>query len=289
MEKREEDSSEGLHDLALSVEASLPPELADLLAISPDAGKKLLVITFKRRLKQEEFALVASAIRGLGGEFFNVAKNEHFEVPLPKPVALQVEKPKEEHKAPPAAQPKKPEAKQPQKPKMPSPPSLFVAQNCASCESLETCRSNPSAQSACVEVLRLGALRDCASEFCGLNENLHAVVELLKARPQPQLQTQTQPAAPAPTSTPVQRSTRPTTGYRDDQSGIIWTKQSGENGDYEKATEADNKNAPKFYEALGWLHEHQDKPFLDGFYYWEFDQGPLTIGRKRCRPRGRGY
>ncbi len=197
--------------------------------------------------------------------------------------------------------------KQPEVAKMPSPPALFVAQNCARCECLEKCHGDVNARLRCLEVLKLNALRDCASEFCGLNENLRTLIEFLKARPYPQQQSMpvqqqaasanssqqppSQQSSPTPqsTSTPVQRNTRPTTGYKDNSSGVVWVKAQNDKGEYEKATEADNQGNDKFYEAVDWIREHSDKPFLDGFFYWVFDEPPLTIGRKLCKRGRRGY
>jgi hypothetical protein len=85
---------------------------------------------------------------------------------------------------------------------------------------------------------------------------------------------------------PVQRNTRPATGFEDSE-GIVWTKQQGEKGEYEKATLADNKDNPAFYALEDWVRENE-KPFRDGFFYWYFDRGAEAIGRKRPQQQEKG-
>ena len=64
------------------VRMSFPPALENLLNI--DERNDYIIIKPKQFLGSENFAKIASAVRGLGGEYFSAGKDSHFRVPKRK-------------------------------------------------------------------------------------------------------------------------------------------------------------------------------------------------------------
>jgi hypothetical protein len=175
--------------------------------------------------------------------------------------------------------------KQPTNPAlMPSPPSLFTAENCGRCEAQKLCAGDPKRQVDCLEVQRLSALRQLAVEVGALHEDLKALGEVLK-------------------SLPLQRGSG---GYRQpsrpketvEEDGLIWTKVFDEGTSklkWLKAYEKDNAARPdKFYYDLERWVAGQGKNALDRRPFlgvevevclWVFTQGPRAIGKKLCVSR----
>jgi len=379
------------------------PELFTLLRLEPDLKQQKLIVRFTKKLGTDDFGKVAGVLRGLGGEYFNAEKevDKRFEFDLPKPEQPPKEKgdsfnkndccnkasdvtkatklqgdeasvdaakevlrsktPEELNQICTEEEPKM--SKQPVPAPFPSPPSLYVSENCSNCADCEKCGGDVYAQLTCTQTQQLNAVRDLICEMRGFREDLKNLMDLLKsasakpASPFRHVDPQSQPqeaASPVNRSLedihmlfpaemdalleftqmdgfvrikprqflnnfadvnktvkdaggeyvsagkdshfkvpnradgmkPVQRNTRPTTGYQGSD-GIVWTKQQGEKGEYEKATLADNKDNPAFYELEDWVRG-TDKPIRDGFFYWFFDRGVEAVGRKRTQPSGRG-
>jgi hypothetical protein len=61
------------------VRLSFPPDLENLLNI--DERNEYIIIKPKQFLGSENFAKIASAVRGLGGEYISAGKDSHFRVP----------------------------------------------------------------------------------------------------------------------------------------------------------------------------------------------------------------
>ncbi len=93
------------------------------------------------------------------------------------------------------------------KAKMPSPSTLFVAQNCSNCEALDVCRNDTIAQTRCLEMQKLCLQKDILSEFRALRQDLSRIVDVLKLK---------QHSAPAatPAAVTVQRSMHPAAGVK---------------------------------------------------------------------------
>jgi len=64
------------------VRMSFPPALENLLNI--DERNDCIIIKPKQFLGSENFAKIASAVRGLGGEYISAGKDSHFRVPKRK-------------------------------------------------------------------------------------------------------------------------------------------------------------------------------------------------------------
>jgi len=64
------------------VRMSFPPDLENLLNI--DERNDYIIIKPKQFLGSENFAKIASAVRGLGGEYISAGKDSHFRVPKRK-------------------------------------------------------------------------------------------------------------------------------------------------------------------------------------------------------------
>lgn len=61
------------------VRLSFPPDLENLLNI--DERNDYIIIKPKQFLGSENFAKIASAVRGMGGEYISAGKDSHFRVP----------------------------------------------------------------------------------------------------------------------------------------------------------------------------------------------------------------
>ena len=61
---------------------SFPPDLENLLNI--DERNDYIIIKPKQFLGSENFAKIASAVRGMGGEYISAGKDSHFRVPKKK-------------------------------------------------------------------------------------------------------------------------------------------------------------------------------------------------------------
>jgi hypothetical protein len=61
------------------IRMSFPPDLENLLNI--DERNEYIIIKPKQFLGSENFAKIASAVRGLGGEYISAGKDSHFRVP----------------------------------------------------------------------------------------------------------------------------------------------------------------------------------------------------------------
>jgi len=64
------------------VRMSFPPDLENLLNI--DERNDYIIIKPKQFLGSENFAKIASAVRGMGGEYISAGKDSHFRVPKKK-------------------------------------------------------------------------------------------------------------------------------------------------------------------------------------------------------------
>jgi hypothetical protein len=64
------------------VRTSFPPDLENLLNI--DERNEYIIIKPKQFLGSENFAKIASAVRGMGGEYISAGKDSHFRVPKKK-------------------------------------------------------------------------------------------------------------------------------------------------------------------------------------------------------------
>lgn len=64
------------------IRMSFPPDLENLLNI--DERSDYIIIKPKQFLGSENFAKIASAVRGLGGEYISAGKDSHFRVPKRK-------------------------------------------------------------------------------------------------------------------------------------------------------------------------------------------------------------
>jgi len=73
------------HERQKSVEdirMSFPPELENLLNI--EERNEYIIIKPRQFLGSENFAKIASAVRGMGGEYISAGKDSHFRVPKKK-------------------------------------------------------------------------------------------------------------------------------------------------------------------------------------------------------------
>jgi hypothetical protein len=61
------------------VRMSFPPDLENLLNI--EERNDYIIVKPKQFLGSENFAKIASAVRGLGGEYISAGKDSHFRVP----------------------------------------------------------------------------------------------------------------------------------------------------------------------------------------------------------------
>jgi hypothetical protein len=61
------------------IRMSFPPDLENLLNI--DERNDYIIIKPKQFLGSENFAKIASAVRGMGGEYISAGKDSHFRVP----------------------------------------------------------------------------------------------------------------------------------------------------------------------------------------------------------------
>ncbi len=64
------------------IRMSFPPDLENLLNI--DERNDYIIIKPKQFLGSENFAKIASTVRGLGGEYISAGKDSHFRVPKKK-------------------------------------------------------------------------------------------------------------------------------------------------------------------------------------------------------------
>jgi hypothetical protein len=64
------------------IRLSFPPDLENLLNI--DERNDYIIIKPKQFLGSENFAKIASTVRGLGGEYISAGKDSHFRVPKKK-------------------------------------------------------------------------------------------------------------------------------------------------------------------------------------------------------------
>jgi hypothetical protein len=64
------------------VRMSFPPELENLLNI--EERNDYIIIKPRQFLGSENFAKIASAVRGMGGEYISAGKESHFRVPKKK-------------------------------------------------------------------------------------------------------------------------------------------------------------------------------------------------------------
>jgi hypothetical protein len=64
------------------VRMSFPPDLENLLTI--EERNEYIIIKPKQFLGSENFAKIASAVRGMGGEYISAGKDSHFRVPKKK-------------------------------------------------------------------------------------------------------------------------------------------------------------------------------------------------------------
>ena len=65
------------------IRMSFPPDLENLLNI--DERNDYIIIKPRQFLGSENFAKIASAVRGMGGEYISAGKDSHFRVPKKKP------------------------------------------------------------------------------------------------------------------------------------------------------------------------------------------------------------
>jgi hypothetical protein len=61
------------------IRISFPPDLENLLNI--DERNDYIIIKPRQFLGSENFAKIASAVRGMGGEYISAGKDSHFRVP----------------------------------------------------------------------------------------------------------------------------------------------------------------------------------------------------------------
>ncbi len=160
------------------------------------------------------------------------------------------------------------------KAKMPSPPTLFVAQNCNNCEALEVCRNDNSAQTRCLEVQKISLQKEILSDFRVLHQDLLKIAEALKT---------SQPVSTAPPAiVPVQRSTRPTSGIQENE--IVWIKAWNQSDElYEKALEKDNENSAAYATLVNRLLEKRDegkKGMIQGDKWYFLSSDGDFVGRK---------
>jgi hypothetical protein len=64
------------------IRMSFPPDLENLLNI--DERNDYIIIKPRQFLGSENFAKIASAVRGMGGEYISAGKDSHFRVPKKK-------------------------------------------------------------------------------------------------------------------------------------------------------------------------------------------------------------
>jgi hypothetical protein len=64
------------------IRMSFPPELESLLII--EERNEYIIIKPRQFLGSENFAKIASAVRGMGGEYISAGKDSHFRVPKKK-------------------------------------------------------------------------------------------------------------------------------------------------------------------------------------------------------------
>jgi hypothetical protein len=64
------------------IRMSFPPELESLLNI--EERNEYIIIKPRQFLGSENFAKIASAVRGMGGEYISAGKDSHFRVPKKK-------------------------------------------------------------------------------------------------------------------------------------------------------------------------------------------------------------
>ena len=74
--------SSGMQRTVEEVRLSFPPDLENLLNI--DERNDYIIIKPKQFLGSENFAKIASAVRGMNGEYISAGKDSHFRVPKGK-------------------------------------------------------------------------------------------------------------------------------------------------------------------------------------------------------------
>lgn len=94
---------------------------------------------------------------------------------------------------------------------------------------------------------------------------------------------------PTGTSTPVQRSTRPTQGH--EEGGIVWINTRNQKDEpYEKALEKDNQKSDAYFNLKAEIQEAVDAgkcgKVISGKWHWISRDGEW-IGRKKTNPRRR--
>lgn len=227
--------------------------------------------------------------------------------PAPTPIPVQAAPKPEPEKPAPGPQEKPIEEKAPETPSQPSPVTQFLGNMCETCEDrFKGCNlrtdEGKRKMDVCFQVLNLDVQKNLASDLGSLLRTqketaafLAQIVIELQKRPiaQASASAPTKPAtpAPAPTSTPKPQPPAPPPAPTKPpeqkklhvDGGILWSDEKGDRGDYEKATEADNRGREEFYKLEDWVRTNKDKPFQETFYYWIFDRGDLAIGRKKCK------
>jgi hypothetical protein len=64
------------------IRMSFPPDLENLLSI--EERDEYIIVKPRQFLGSENFAKIASAVRGMGGEYISAGKDSHFRVPKKK-------------------------------------------------------------------------------------------------------------------------------------------------------------------------------------------------------------
>ncbi len=202
-----------------------------------------------------------------------------------------------------------PQEKAPEPPfKQPSPLSLYREKYCSSCEDQGTCRlpSNAAQMQLCVRMLEVQFLDGIAERLFKIGQALETLEASLKISGQvpkhthttdeifhPAMPPQSKPSTP-PTQQPpkVQRDTNPREGIEED--GLVWVKVfDGANVKYLKAYEKDNQGRQRFADLSKWIEDKKGKSFTKLHYLgeecqvflWNFNQGPVAIGKSRCKER----
>lgn len=65
-----------------------------------------------------------------------------------------------------------------------------------------------------------------------------------------------------------------------DPEKIAWVQATGPHGAFEKATAEANSQCQEFVALLEDLKDHKGTMTRNGLFYWPFNEGPTTIGRK---------
>lgn len=248
-----------LENIQFELTAALPPTILGSLKFSKDPDANFLYIQPDGFLEPDDYGLVKASAEKLGGQWNRA--NGRFEVQAPKPKPL------------PAGQ------KQITDANVQSPVEDFIAANCKKCDS----RSNPCNpktplgsyyMTLCLEVRRLRALEIIAKNA---QQTLDWRAEQDKKR------------AEAPTIGPARSSApaaAPATKRLVDVDGMKCTEERGQNGDYWKATEADNPTNDRYFELARAAADGKQFHDIGGknSYVW-LSQNQDWIGFKPCKPR----